>query len=107
MNADLAFPIPDDAVRDYLVTTSVSDDQHILKTNYLKVLAGVFTQVNGELEKCLEELRERQIRTAEDLARWWSSHLEGIRTGLYKEAIDSANKAIQVRIRKDGKEYHR
>ncbi len=39
------------------VTTSVSDDQHILKTNYLKFLGSVFTQINGELERCREELK--------------------------------------------------
>jgi hypothetical protein len=47
----LAFPTPDDAVRDYLVKTSVSDDPEVLKTNYLKFLGSVFTQVNGELKK--------------------------------------------------------
>jgi hypothetical protein len=102
-NADLAFPIPDGAVRDYLVTTSVSDDQHILKTNYLKFLASVFTQVNAELEKCRTEWREKSIRTAEDLAKWWSGHLEGVRAELYKAAIVGANKPIQVRIREDDK----
>ncbi len=89
-----------DAVRGYLITTSVSDDQHILKTNYLKFLGSVFTQVNGELEKCREELSKKQIRTAEDLSKWWSSHLEGLHTELYKVAIDGAGGAIQVRIRK-------
>ena len=58
----------------------------------------MFTQVNGELEKCREELNEKQIRTAEDLAKWWSGHLEGLRTELYKAAIDGAGGAIQVRI---------
>ncbi len=41
----------------------------------------------------------------EDLAKWWSSHLEGLRTELYKAVIDGAGGAIQVRIREDGKEY--
>lgn len=91
----LAFPVPDDAVRDYLVATSLSDDQNILQTNYLNFLAGVFTQVNNELEKCREELSVKQIRTSEGLAKWWSSHLEGVRTGLYKAAIDGAKEAIQ------------
>ena len=102
----MAFPIPDDAVRDYLVTTSVSDDQHTLKTNYLKFLASVFTQVGGELEKCWEELSEKRTRTTQDLAKWWSSHLGGVRRELYKAAIDGANKTIQVRIRKDGRGHH-
>jgi len=66
----------------------------------------VFTQVNDELEKCREELSVKQIRTSEGLAKWWSSHLEGVRTGLYKAAIDGAKEAIQVRIRAEGKEYH-
>ena len=48
----------------------------------------------------------KQIRTAEGLGKWWSSHLEGVRMGLYKAAIDGAKEAIQVRIRKDGKDYH-
>ena len=61
----------------------------------------MFTEVDGELEKCREELSGKHVRTAEDLAKWWSSHLEGVRTELYKAAIDGANKAIQVRIRKD------
>jgi len=97
-NTDLAFPIPDDAVRNYLVTTSVSDDQHMLKTNYLKFLGSVFTQINGELEKSQQELNKKKIRTAEDLAKWWSNHLEGVRTELYKAAIDGAAEANQVRI---------
>jgi hypothetical protein len=63
----------------------------------------VFTQVNDELEKCREELSVKQIRTSEGLAKWWSSHLEGVRTGLYKAAIDDAKKPIQVRIRTHGK----
>jgi len=95
-NQDLAFPTPDDAVRDYLVTGSLSDDEHILKTNYLKFFASLFTEVNSELEKCLGELSEKQIRTAEELARWWSCHLEGIRTGLYEAAIDGVTKANQI-----------
>jgi len=66
----LAFPIPNDVVRDYLVKTSPSDDQHVLKTNYLK-FGSVFTRVNGGLEKCREELSEKQITSAEDLAKWW------------------------------------
>ena len=90
-------------MRDYLVTTSISDDQHILKTNYLKFLASVFTQVNAELEKCRKEWREKYIRTAEDLAKWWSDHLEGVRAELYKAAIDSAKEELQVRIRENDK----
>ena len=66
----------------------------------------MFTQVNGELEKCREELNEKQIRTAEDLSQWWSSHLGGIRTELYKAAIDGAGEAIQVHIHENGKKYH-
>ncbi|KAF8222578.1 hypothetical protein L208DRAFT_591936 [Tricholoma matsutake] len=95
-NQDLAFPIPDNAVRDYLVTASLSDDQHILKTNYLKFFGSLFTEVDGELEKCMGDLRKKQIRTAEDLAKWWSCHLEGIRTGLYKAVIDGATQPIQI-----------
>ncbi|KIM76540.1 hypothetical protein PILCRDRAFT_12766 [Piloderma croceum F 1598] len=49
---DLAFPIPDDAVRDYFVTRAYSTDPQTLKTNYLKFLGGVFTQVNTELDFC-------------------------------------------------------
>jgi malate synthase len=106
-NTDLAYPFPDDAVRDYLVTTSLADDEHVLKTNYLKFLGSVFTQINGELEKSRKELNEKKIETAEDLAKWWSNHLEGRRTKLYKAAIDGAGEAIQVRIREDGKKHHR
>jgi hypothetical protein len=58
------------------------------------------------LGKCQGELRDKQIRTAEDLARWWSGHLEGVRTGLYKAAIGGANEAIQVRICEGGKGDH-
>ena len=43
---------------------------------------------------------------AEDLAKWWSSHLEGACRELYKAAIDGANNAIQVRIHEDSKEHH-
>ena len=101
MNTDLAFPVPDDAVRNYLVTTSLSHDQHIMKTNYLKFLGSVFAQVNGELEKCREELSDK--RNAEDLAKWWSRRLESIRPKLYKAAIDGAGEANPVRIREHGK----
>ena len=79
------------------------NDQHTLKTNYLKFLGSVFTQVNGELEKCREELSKKKIKTAEDLAKWWSSHLEGVRTELYQAAIDGAGKAIEVRIHENHK----
>jgi len=102
----LAFPIPDDAVREHLVTTSLSADHHVLKTNYLKFLGNVFTQVYDELDKCREELK-KQTPTAADLAKWWSRHLEGRRTELYKAAIDSASNATQVCIREDGEKYHR
>lgn len=59
----------------------------------------MFTQVNGELEKYRKEFGRKHIRTAEGLAKWWSGHLEGVRTELYKAAIDGANNAIEVRIR--------
>jgi hypothetical protein len=75
----------------------------MLKTNYLKFLASVFTQVNGELEKCRKEFSRKRIGTAEGLAKWWSGHLEGVRTELYKAAIDGANKTIEVRIREHDK----
>jgi len=101
----LAFPIPDDAVRNYLVKTSLLDDQHVLKTNYLKLLGSVFTQVNDELERCREEL-EKQIPTAGDLAKWWSRRLEGRRTELYKAVIDGASNATQVCISEGGEKYH-
>ncbi|KAF5373422.1 hypothetical protein D9615_009451 [Tricholomella constricta] len=80
----LAFPMPDAAVRDWLVSIAKSDD---LKGNCLKFFASVFTQVNDELEKFWEELSKK---SAEDLAKWWSSHFEGIREGLYKAAITDA-----------------
>jgi len=103
---DLAFPTPDDAVHDYLVKASVTDDQHTLKTNYLKFLGNVFRLVNGELDKCHEELRGRQITTAEGLAKWWSNHLQGtLRTKLYKAAINGTSEAIEVSIREDGEKY--
>jgi len=35
--------MPDDAVRNYLVLTSLVDGRQILKTNYLKFLASLFT----------------------------------------------------------------
>jgi hypothetical protein len=89
----LAFPIPDDAVRDYLVKP-LSDDQHGLKARYLKFFCSLFTQVTGELETCQENLK--QITRADDLAKWWSSHLEVRRTELYKAAIEGAAGAIQV-----------
>jgi hypothetical protein len=101
-NTDLAFPIPDDAVRDYLVKTAVSDG---LKTNYLKFLGNVFRLVDGELDKCQKELSGKRITTAEGLAKWWSNHLESIRTELYKAAIVSTSEPIKVRIREDGKKF--
>jgi hypothetical protein len=58
-------------------------------------------QVNGE--KCKTELKKKRIKTAEDSAKWWSGHLEGWRTELYKAAIDGAGETIQVY---DGKKYH-
>ena len=97
--ADLAFPIPDNAVRDYLM--SVSED---LPTKYLTFLGSVFRLINCELDFCQEDWK--QIPTAPGLAKWWSSHLEDIRSKLYKEAIDSTAEPIPVRIREDGEKYH-
>ena len=99
-NTDLAFPVPDDAVRDYLVKTSASDNLHTLKTNYIKFLGSVFRQVSAELDKCHEEWK--QISTAANLAEWWSDHLESIRSELYKAAIDGTVEPIEVRIRENG-----
>ena len=104
-NTDLAFPVPDDAIRDYLVKTSVLDDLYSLKTNYLKFLGSVFRQINIELDNCHEELK--QISTAAGLAKWWSSHLQSIRSKLYKAAIDGTVKSIEVSVREDGEKYHR
>ena len=103
MNTDLAFPTPDDAVRDYLVKTSISLD---LKTNYLKFLGSVFKRVCDELEKCRKEWGGKRTTTAQALAEWWSKHLESVRTELYKAAIDGAGEDIEVCIREDGKRYH-
>ena len=100
-NTDLAYPIPDDAVRDYLIENSASDN---LKIKYLNFLGSVFRQVNAELDKCHEEWK--QISTAASLAEWWSSHLESIRSEFYKAAIDGTVEPIKVRIRKDGEKYH-
>jgi len=47
-------PTPDDAVRDYLVKTSVSDGPEVLKTNYLKFLSSVFA--------CVKKSRKAQNR---------------------------------------------
>ena len=96
---DLAFPIPDNAVRDYLM--SVSED---LPTKYLTFLGSVFRLINCELDFCQEDWK--QIPTAAGLAKWWSSHLEDIRSKLYKEAIDSTAEPIPVRIHEDGEKYH-
>ena len=104
---DLAFPIPDDAVRDYLVKTSVSGDRHILKTNYLKFLGNVFRVVNVELDKCHNELTSKKITTVGGLAKWWSSHLQRVRTELYKAAVDGTSEDNKVSIREYGEKYHR
>jgi hypothetical protein len=95
---DLAFPIPDDDVRNYLVTQAYSTDPQILKTNYLKFLGGVFTEVKMELESWQMELSKKRITSAGDLAKWWSSHLESIRPRLYKAATKAASKDILVRV---------
>jgi hypothetical protein len=102
---DLAFPFPDDAVRDYLIKSSVSDDQQILKTNYLKFFSNVFRLAKGELDKYDNELNEKKITTAEGLAKWWSSHLPSVRTGLYKAAIDGTNEASEVSTRENVEKY--
>jgi hypothetical protein len=78
----------------------------MLKTKYLKFLGSVFKQINGELENSQQELNEKKIRTAEDLAKWWSNHLKGVRTEPYKAAIDGAAEANQVRICVDSKKHH-
>ena len=87
-------------MRDYFVTRAYSTDPHILKTNYLKFLGGVFTQVKMELDFCRAELSKKRITSAGDLAKWWSSHLESVRPRLYGAAIKSASKDIPVRIYK-------
>jgi len=92
MNPGLPYPIPDDAVRNYLVTASFSEDQEILKTNYLTFFTSLFTKVKDELENCRGKLSENS--TAQDLAKWWSGHLESRRTGLYKEVVDGAEKLL-------------
>ena len=99
-NTDLAFPIPDDAVRDYLIK-----DSDNLKIKFLTFLGSVFKQINTELDKCHEEWK--QISTAADLAEWWSGHLGSIRSELYKAAIEGTVEPIEVRIREDGEMYHR
>jgi hypothetical protein len=98
----LAYPIPDDAIRDHLVPTIFSNDQPILTTRYLRFLRCVFRQINDELEQCKELLRQANIQTAEDLARWWSKHLEGRRKELYQAMIDGSREAISVRTCEDG-----
>ena len=99
--ADLAFPIPDNAVRDHLMKTFVSED---LPTKYLTFLGSVFKLINCELDSCQEDWK--QIPTAAGLAKWWSAHLEDICSKLYKEVIDSTAEPIPVRIREDGEKYH-
>ena len=60
----------------------------------------MFTQVKMELDFCRTELSKRQVISAGDLAKWWSSHLESVRPRLYGAAINSASKDIPVRIYK-------
>lgn len=67
-----------------------------LRTNYLKFLDGVFTLIKAELDRCEDELSEREIETAEQLATYWSIHLEGIRAKLYQAAIESTKKETEV-----------
>ena len=69
-----------------------------LRTNYLKFLDGVFTLIKAELDRCDDELseREREIETAEQLATYWSIHLEGIHAKLYQAAIESTKKETEV-----------
>ncbi len=71
-------------------------NQQTLKTNYLKFFCSLFRRVHDELEKCQKELSEKEIVTAEDLAKWWSSHFESIRTKLYKAAIEGSDEPIEV-----------
>ena len=98
----LAFPHPDNAVRDYLAKTAFSPNQHILKSNYLKFLTSLFTLVMGELNNS-----EEAHKTTEDLAKWWSSRLAGGRKELYDAVVNGALKDVQVRIREVGMMFHR
>ena len=82
--------------------TSASDD---LPTKYLTFLGIVFRLINCELDIHREEWEH--IPTAAGLAKWWSSHLENIRSKLYKEAVDGTTEPIEVCIREDGEKYHR
>jgi hypothetical protein len=58
-----------------------------------------------ELDFCRTELSKKQITSAGDLAKWWSSHLESVRPRLYGAAIDAASKDIPVRIDKYNRRY--
>jgi hypothetical protein len=76
-----------------------------LRTSYLKLLDGVFTLIKAELDRCEDELSEKQIETAEQLATYWSSHLVTIRKQLYQEAIESTKKEPEVRFQVDALKY--
>jgi hypothetical protein len=80
------------------VSPPTSESVFLLRTNYLKFLDGVFTLTKAELDRCKDELSERQIKTAEQLATFWSSHLVAIREQLYQEAIESTKKEPEVRF---------
>ena len=102
-NTGLAFPAPDDVVRNYLVSPPGSRNSNTLKISYIKFFGSVFKQVNAELDKCHEEWE--QISTAASLAKWWSKHLESIRSELYKAAVEGTAEPIEVRIRENGEKY--
>lgn len=98
---DLAFPLADDAVRDYFVTFSVRNSL-MLKTMYLKFLGSVFSTVEAELRACRTELENKQIRSGQELAKWWSDHLIDVRQELYEQAIRVTDEKTPVRIYRGG-----
>jgi hypothetical protein len=71
----------------------------------LKFLDGVFTLIKAELDESEEELSEKQIETAEQLATYWSSHFAGIREKLYQTAIENTKKETEVRFWDDRKRW--
>jgi hypothetical protein len=58
----------------------------------------VFTLIKAELDQSEDELSEKQIETAEQLATYWSSHLAGIRDKLYQTAVENTTKETEVRF---------
>ncbi|KDR73813.1 hypothetical protein GALMADRAFT_633519 [Galerina marginata CBS 339.88] len=85
-----AFPLPDKAVRRFMLRSS-GEDLNLVKSYYLNFFAVLFTTVKEEV---LKIQARHNPTTHEELAHWWYQELNkaGFRNKLYQGVCDQASK---------------